>query len=114
MIRFFERAIVTKVARLVGRSGGSGSQDYVNVRMMRTNPTGKTETIHLAAQPNLRKDNIDLLSGTQYGDDVSGRDTLENLVSAVAQIAGDDHPNQDVGLHDQNAVWSCAVSALVI
>jgi predicted metal-binding protein len=114
MIRFFERAIVTKVARLVGCSGGSGSQDYVNVRVMRTNPVGETETIHLAAQPNLRKDNVDRLSGTQHGHNVSGRDALENLVSAVAQIAGDDHPDQDVGLHDQNRAWWRAVSALVI
>jgi hypothetical protein len=81
--------------------------------MMRTNPTGKTETIHLAAQPNFRKDNIDLLSGTQYGDDVSGRDALENLVSAVAQKARDDHADQDVGLHDQNGAQRCAISALL-
>ena len=114
MIRFFERAIFTKVARLVGRSGGSASQDYVNIGVMLTNPPGKTEAIRLAAQPNLRKDNVDLLSGTQYGHNVSGRDALENLVSAVAQIACNDRPDQDVGLNDQNYAWCSAVSALVI
>jgi hypothetical protein len=114
MIRFFERAIFTKVARLVGRSGGSASQDYINIRVMLTNPTGKTEAIRLAAQPHLRKNNVDLLSGTQYGHDVSGRDALENLVSAVAQIACDDRPDQDVGFHDQNSAWCSAVTALII
>jgi hypothetical protein len=114
MIRFFERAIFTKVARLVGRSGGSASQDYVNIGVMLTNPTGKTEAIRLAAQPNLRKDNVDLLPGTQYGHDVSSCDALENLVSAVAEISRDDRPDQDVGFHDQNSAWCSAVSASII
>jgi hypothetical protein len=65
MIRLFERAIVTKVARLVGRSRGARSQDYVNIRVMLANPTGETETVHSAAQSSLRKDYVDLLSGTQ-------------------------------------------------
>jgi hypothetical protein len=98
----------------VGRSGSSGSQDYVNLGVTRTNPTGETETIGLAAQPYLRKDNVDLPSGTQYGHDVSGGDAFENLVSAVAQITCDDHPDEDVGLHDDNRAWCSAVSALVI
>jgi hypothetical protein len=75
---------------------------------------GETETIGLAAQPYLRKDNVDLPSGTQYGHDVSGRDALENPVSAVAQIVGDNHPDQDVGLHDHNRAWCSAVSAFVV
>ncbi len=81
---------------------------------MLANPTSKTEAVHSAAQPNLRKDDVDLLPGTEYGRDVGGCDTPENPVPAVAQIACDDHPNQDVGLHDQNSAWYSAVSALVV
>ena len=80
---------------------------------MLANQTGKTKTIHFAMQPNLRKDNVDL-PGTQYGHDVSRRNAFENLISAVAQIACDDYPDQDVGLHDPNGAWCRAVSALVI
>jgi len=98
----FERTIITEVARLVGRSDGAGSQDYINVRVMLANPAGNTETVHLAAQPHLRKDHVDLLPGTKYGHNVSSCDALENLVAAVAQIASDDHPDKDVGLDDQN------------
>jgi hypothetical protein len=113
-VRLFERTIVTKVFRLVGRSGGSGSQDNVNARVMLANPTGETETVHLAAQPYLREDDVDCLSGTQHCHDVGGRDALENPISALAQIAGDDHPDQDVGLHDQYSARCRAVGALVI
>jgi hypothetical protein len=114
VVRLFERTIIAKIARLVGSSGGSGGQDYIDARVMLANPTSKTEAVHFAAQPNLRKDNIDLLPGTEYGHDVGGGDALENLVSAVAQIAGYDHPDEDVGLNDQNSAWYSAVSALVI
>ena len=81
---------------------------------MLANPTSKTEAVHSAAQPNLAKDNVDLLPGTEYGHDVGGGDALENLVPAVAQMACYDHPNKDVGLHDQNRAWYSAVSALVV
>jgi hypothetical protein len=49
VVGFFERALVAKIARLVGGSGGAGGQDYINTRVMLANPTGKTEAVHSAA-----------------------------------------------------------------
>ena len=114
MIGFFERTILAQTACLVGRPGGAGGQDYVNLRVMRANPAGKTKAIRLAAQPNLRKDNVDFMPRGQHGHDVSGCDAFENLIPALPQIAGDDHSDQDVGLHDHNRAWCGAVSDFVI
>src|SRR5205823_1406307 len=114
LVGFFERTIVTEITCLVGSSASSGGQDHINIRVMLASPTSKTKAIHSAAQPNFRKDNVDLLPGTQYGHDVSGGDALENLVSAIAEIACNDHPDQDVGFHDENRAWYSAVSALVV
>jgi hypothetical protein len=114
VVRFFERTIITKIARLVGGSGGSGGQDYINARVMLANPTSKTEAVHSAAEANLRKDNVDLLRGTQYGHDVSGGAALENRVPAIAQIAGYDDPNKDVRFNDQDRAWFGAINALVV
>ena len=114
MIRFFERTIIAKIARLVGSPVGSGGQDDINARVMLANPARKTEAVHSAPQPHLGKDHVDLLPGTEYGHDVCGCDTLENPVSAVAQIACNNHPNQDVELHDQYRAWGSVLSALVI
>jgi len=80
---------------------------------MCTNPMGETETVHSVGQSSLRKDDVDLLSGAEYSLNVSGRDGFENLISAVAQIACDGHPDQDVGFHEQNCARCGAVNAVV-
>ena len=46
--------------------------------------------------------------------DVGRRGTFENLVAAIAQIARDDHPDQDVGLDDQNGAGYSTISVLII
>ena len=100
MVRFLERPIIAKLARLVGSSGRSGGQDYIDTRVILVDPTGKTKAIHAAVETNLRKDNVDFLPGIQDGHDVGGGDALQNPVSAVAQIACNDHPVEDVGFDD--------------
>ena len=80
---------------------------------MCANPMGETETVHSVRQLSLRKDDVDLLSGTQYGQNVSGRDALEHPISTVAQIACDGHPDQNVGFDEQNCAW-CGVANAVV
>jgi len=53
MVRFFERSILTKIARFVGCSCGPCGQDYVDVGVVLANQPGETEAVHLAVQPNL-------------------------------------------------------------
>ena len=86
MVGFFERTILTKVARFVGRPTRAGSQYNVDVGVLLANTPGETETVYLPAQLDLCEDNVNLLSGPQYGHHVGRRDTFENRVSAVAQI----------------------------
>jgi hypothetical protein len=100
MVRFFERPIIAKLARLVGSAGRSGGQNYIDPRVMLVDPTSKTKAIRAAIETNLRKDNVDFLPGIQDGDDVGGGDALQNPVSAVAQIACNDHPVENVGFDD--------------
>jgi hypothetical protein len=67
VVRFFQRTPVTEVPCLLGSPGYSGGQDHIDVRVLLANPLGKTEPVYAAAQLNLGKDNVDLLSGLQHG-----------------------------------------------
>jgi len=80
---------------------------------MLANPPGESETVHSAAQPSLRKNYVDLLSGDEYCFNVCGRDAFENPISTAAQIACDGQPDQDVRFDDQNCARCGVVNARV-
>ena len=113
-MRFFERAIITQIACPIGSSGGAASQDSIDIGPMLADPAGEFEAAQLAVQPDLRKDGVDFMPAIQYRHDISRGDAFQDLIPTVAQIAGDDHPHQNVGFHDQYRARCSAFSALVI
>ena len=82
--------------------------------MFLANPSGKTEPVHAAAQLNFGENNVNLLLGPEDGHHIVSRDTLENLVSAIAQIVGNYHADENVRLHNENCTRRAFAKAMVI
>lgn len=114
MVRLFERTLVAEVPCLLGSPRYTRGQDHIGVRLLVANPLGKTEPVHPAAQLNLCKNNVDLLSGFEHGHYIIRCDPLKYLEAAIAQIVCYDHPNKNVGLQDKNRAWSDFVGASII
>jgi hypothetical protein len=86
MVRLFQRTLVAEVPHLLGSPRYSGGQDHIDVRLLLANPLSKTESVHAAAQLNLSKNNVNLLSGFEHGHCVISCDALNYFEAAIAQI----------------------------
>lgn len=121
MIGLLQRTLLAEIPCLLGRPDCSGGEDHIDARVFFANPSGKTEPVHAAAQLNFGENNVnlllgseDLLLGSEDGHHIVGRDTLENLVSAIAQIVGNYHADENVRFHNKNCTRRAFAKAMVI
>src|SRR6202011_1847211 len=99
--------------RLLGSLCDAGRQKHLDSRMIIANPLCEAEPAEATGQLDVSKNNIDLPSRPQDGDDILGRDAFNYGKSALAEIGGDDHPHQNLRLNHKYRAWRSLVASLL-
>lgn len=77
-------------------------------------PADEAEAVDLPRQRHLGQDGVELPPGPQHDEDVLPGDALDDLVAAVAQVVGDHHAGEDVGLDHHDGARSRPGGAAVV